>query len=477
MGSEMCIRDRKKLTENVVLSTLQKLHEKRQTATINLDWGLKEELKKQNYDTEDLGKILKKLRDEGKIKQFANGDLILVSWYEKELAKRQRKRVLEAISEMSRKGEYSGIQNLLGNEKLIGMAREEHLLKALKNYGISEERAKEIIGELMREGKIFEPRRGFYRIVEEEPKAIASYNKATGWLSIKFEEKPSNEVLRKLRDAGFRYEPKSRIWRASWTIQREELLKEIAGEIETVEKETNYAKLVQKHLKLAEKYEKEAQYHYDRYKGISSAIPLGQPILVGHYSEKYHRKDLERIRKHQAKYVEAKEKAKYHKERAEHYAKLAFKGEDVKTVYNRIKRLETDRRRWEDEIKFIELEKGMEKEGYFKRLGVRLGYKEDEVKTLYQRTLERLEHEKAKFRFLTGKSFEEYEKERKEASKKKAIEKRKQKIELPFKLKIGDIVESPFGKAKVVKINPKTVVVEKEGYQFKVRKDMIGKAS
>ena len=60
-------------------------------------------------------------------------------------------------------------------------------------------------------------------------------------------------------------------------------------------------------------------------------------------------------------------------------------------------------------------------------------------------------------------------------AKKRAIEKRKQKIELPFELKKGDIVESPFGKAKVIKINPKTVVVEKEGFQFKVSKELIAK--
>ena len=40
-------------------------------------------------------------------------------------------------------------------------------------------------------------------------------------------------------------------------------------------------------------------------------IPLGQPILVGHHSEKRHRKDLTRIDEHLAKAKEHHDKAEY----------------------------------------------------------------------------------------------------------------------------------------------------------------------
>jgi Domain of unknown function (DUF3560) len=45
-------------------------------------------------------------------------------------------------------------------------------------------------------------------------------------------------------------------------------------------------------------------------------IPLGQPILVGHHSEKRHRKDLARIDEHFAKAKEHHDKAEYFRRRA-----------------------------------------------------------------------------------------------------------------------------------------------------------------
>ena len=45
-------------------------------------------------------------------------------------------------------------------------------------------------------------------------------------------------------------------------------------------------------------------------------IPLGQPILVGHHSEKRHRKDLNRIDEHFAKAKEHHDKAEYFRRRA-----------------------------------------------------------------------------------------------------------------------------------------------------------------
>ena len=45
-------------------------------------------------------------------------------------------------------------------------------------------------------------------------------------------------------------------------------------------------------------------------------IPLGQPILVGHHSEKHHRRDLKRIDEHFAKAKEHHDKAEYFRRRA-----------------------------------------------------------------------------------------------------------------------------------------------------------------
>jgi len=46
--------------------------------------------------------------------------------------------------------------------------------------------------------------------------------------------------------------------------------------------------------------------------GIARMIPMGQPILVGHHSEKRHRRDLDRIRNRTSKGFEALEKSKHY---------------------------------------------------------------------------------------------------------------------------------------------------------------------
>ncbi len=51
---------------------------------------------------------------------------------------------------------------------------------------------------------------------------------------------------------------------------------------------------------------------YNASKSISDRIPFGQPILVGHHSERRHRKDIERSHNSMRKSVEAQQKADYY---------------------------------------------------------------------------------------------------------------------------------------------------------------------
>ena len=51
----------------------------------------------------------------------------------------------------------------------------------------------------------------------------------------------------------------------------------------------------QRYLDRADKAEAESAERGKRVRQISDMIPLGQPILVGHHSEKRHRADLKRI--------------------------------------------------------------------------------------------------------------------------------------------------------------------------------------
>lgn len=58
--------------------------------------------------------------------------------------------------------------------------------------------------------------------------------------------------------------------------------------------EAKQARRRQKLIERAARKDAEAQAAYEQSNRIIEAIPLGQPILVGHHSEKRHRRDLER---------------------------------------------------------------------------------------------------------------------------------------------------------------------------------------
>lgn len=73
---------------------------------------------------------------------------------------------------------------------------------------------------------------------------------------------------------------------------------------------------LQKRLKWQKSREQKAKQELQAGDDISKHIPLGQPILTGHHSEKRHRKDLKKITNHTKKAVEHREMAKLHKDKA-----------------------------------------------------------------------------------------------------------------------------------------------------------------
>ncbi|MDE7243666.1 MAG: DUF3560 domain-containing protein [Oscillospiraceae bacterium] len=67
----------------------------------------------------------------------------------------------------------------------------------------------------------------------------------------------------------------------------------------------------------ATKAQAESAAAYNTARSIMDHIPPGQPILIGHHSEKRHRRDLDKIDRNMRKSVEADEKASYYASRAE----------------------------------------------------------------------------------------------------------------------------------------------------------------
>jgi hypothetical protein len=68
--------------------------------------------------------------------------------------------------------------------------------------------------------------------------------------------------------------------------------------------------------RLAEINEKKANQKFEAATKISSFIPFGQPILIGHHSENRHRRDLNKIDNNMRKGFEHEEKAKYYDNKA-----------------------------------------------------------------------------------------------------------------------------------------------------------------
>lgn len=74
---------------------------------------------------------------------------------------------------------------------------------------------------------------------------------------------------------------------------------------------------LESYQRLAAKNDQLSDSAYKASHDIVSCIPPGQPILVGHHSEKRHRKALERSDNAMRKSVEADKKAAYYRDRAE----------------------------------------------------------------------------------------------------------------------------------------------------------------
>jgi hypothetical protein len=77
---------------------------------------------------------------------------------------------------------------------------------------------------------------------------------------------------------------------------------------------------------------------------IIDGYPAGQPILVGHHSERRHRRDLERADAHRRRAWAEQDKAGYHADRAEAAERYQAGRESVPVTLRRIAKLEAEAR-------------------------------------------------------------------------------------------------------------------------------------
>jgi hypothetical protein len=154
----------------------------------------------------------------------------------------------------------------------------------------------------------------------------------------------------RVKSAGFKWAPKQGFFVAPmWTPGREDLLMELCGEIEDEDKS-----LVERAEERSERftdYSESRTEDADRAQkavaDISDAIPFGQPILIGHHSERRHRKAIERIDNGMRRAVKMWDTAKYWTDRAEAAVRHAKYKERPDVRARRIKGLEADKRKRE----------------------------------------------------------------------------------------------------------------------------------
>lgn len=190
----------------------------------------------------------------------------------------------------------------------------------------------------------------------------ATYSPDDNKIRLRSTERFPKEVYDRLRGAGFIWAPKQDLFVAPmWTPERAELAEELAGEIG--DEDTTLAERAEERADRFEGYSErraaEADATHARVSAVMNGIPLGQPILVGHHSERRARRDAQRIEAGLRKAVHLWETADYWTRRADGALRAAKYKELPGVRLRRVKGLEADRRKFErqkaDGEKFLRL--------------------------------------------------------------------------------------------------------------------------
>jgi protein-L-isoaspartate O-methyltransferase len=176
----------------------------------------------------------------------------------------------------------------------------------------------------------------------------ATYSPEDNKLRLRSVTRLDRETYERVRAAGFIWAPKQDLFVAPmWTPERADLLLDLCGEIGDED-----MSLVERAEWRATRF---AEYSNSRasdaeaarlaVSAIADNIPLGQPILVGHHSERRARKDAERIENGMRRAVRMWETSEYWTRRAAGALRHAKYKELPAVRHRRIKGLEADLRR------------------------------------------------------------------------------------------------------------------------------------
>lgn len=175
----------------------------------------------------------------------------------------------------------------------------------------------------------------------------ATYSPEDNKLRLYAATRLDSELYERVKAAGYRWAPKQELFVAPrWTPQAEDLALELAGEIG--DEDTSLADRAENRADRFDGYSdkrgREAEQARESIASIADNIPLGQPILVGHHSEKRARRDAAKIENGMRKAVNLWKTSKYWTRRAAGVLSHAKYKERPDVRRRRIKTLEAERR-------------------------------------------------------------------------------------------------------------------------------------
>lgn len=175
----------------------------------------------------------------------------------------------------------------------------------------------------------------------------ATYSAEDNKLRLYASERLDEGLYRRVKEMGFKWAPKQELFVAPmWTPDREDFCIELAGEI-TAEQTTLVERAEAKAERLdhlAIKRAAESSGYHAAANRISERFAYGQPILVGHHSERKARKDQEKMHNAMDRAIRAQEAVSYWNYRATGVERHANRKADPGVRARRIKTLLTELR-------------------------------------------------------------------------------------------------------------------------------------
>ena len=170
----------------------------------------------------------------------------------------------------------------------------------------------------------------------------ATYSPDDNKLRIYTESRLDKETYQRSRNAGFRWAPKQELFYATWSPKAEDFAIELAGQIDDDD-----SSLMDRAEDRSERFEqysdnraRDAEQAREAVDRIADNIPLGQPILIGHHSQKHAERDAKRIENGMRKAIKAFKTSEYWTYRAKAAIRHASYKERPDVRARRIKKLE-----------------------------------------------------------------------------------------------------------------------------------------